>query len=117
MVPGTTTGLTSRGPWAVGMAWGLGFQHSKASSRAFPRAVAFTTGREVASEVFTRSPQFKPRWSTKLRGVTEDEVSPQFGSPSRATSRPVVKTTARRKARGDAFTYERPSQGVLDTGP
>ncbi|KAG5590550.1 hypothetical protein H5410_041064 [Solanum commersonii] len=39
------------------------------------------------------------------------------GSPSRATSRQVVKTKARGKACGDAFISLRPRQGGLDTGP
>uniref|UniRef100_M1DAN5 Putative plant transposon protein domain-containing protein n=1 Tax=Solanum tuberosum TaxID=4113 RepID=M1DAN5_SOLTU len=38
----------SRGPWAVAKIWCLGLQNSKASSRAFPQVVVFTTGHEVA---------------------------------------------------------------------
>jgi len=41
---------------------------------------------------------------------------PKVGSPSQATSRPVVKTTARGKAHGVAFTLWEYFQGSIATG-
>ncbi|WMV45301.1 hypothetical protein MTR67_038686 [Solanum verrucosum] len=45
-----------------------------------------------------------PHGATRCGEAVASQMLPQKGSPSRATSRLVVKTTARGKARGVSFT-------------
>uniref|UniRef100_M1DX23 Uncharacterized protein n=1 Tax=Solanum tuberosum TaxID=4113 RepID=M1DX23_SOLTU len=80
--PSRGHGPVARPPW-------LGLHELKASQRAFPRAVVFTTGREMAREVA------RPPWL----GLHELKAS------QRAFPRAVVFTTGREMAREGEPTW------------
>uniref|UniRef100_M1DJ28 Uncharacterized protein n=1 Tax=Solanum tuberosum TaxID=4113 RepID=M1DJ28_SOLTU len=67
----TTSRGPDRGSWEVSWLMCLGLPHFKVASRAFPWAVVFTTGREVAREAVLDprpSPMGResPSWVTAL---------------------------------------------------
>uniref|UniRef100_M1DXR9 Gag-pol polyprotein n=1 Tax=Solanum tuberosum TaxID=4113 RepID=M1DXR9_SOLTU len=59
---------------------------------------------------------FMARGATRGGEAVAHQGCPKVGSPSQATSRPVVKTTTRGKARGVAFTLWGLFQGSIATG-